>query len=192
VVKGLVQISASRTSKALPNTFQKGFTLLEVLVVVSLVSILTGVVVLGFTGADTQQAAKGTAQQLAFRIELARQQALNRNREWGIYVDEQSYRFAEFNQADGEAEGEWEEQFQRPFDEIDVPDFVTLRIETEGVGELPFADGERLPQILVFSSGEVTPFSVYLELPGELEPWIVNSDGLSRARAMRISELEQI
>lgn len=179
-----MQTSGSRTSS--PQFHRpRGFTLLEVLVVVSLVSILTGVVVLGFTGADTQQEVKGFAQRFAFRVELARQQALNRNREWGIYVAEREYRFAEFSPD----EGTWEVQTQRPFDTIDVPDIVRLRVETEGVGGLPF-DDEDLPQILVFSSGEVTPFTLYLELPGNLEPWVVRSDGLSRARARRESEQE--
>jgi general secretion pathway protein H len=195
--KGSMQTFVSRTfsppdslpdshpvSRSIPGS--RGFTLLEVLVVVSLVSILTGVVILGFTGADTQQAVKGYAQRFAFRIELARQQALNRNREWGIYVAEQDYHFAEFSP---EA-GKWEEQSQRPFDSIEVPEYVRLRIETEGVGELPFED-EDLPQILVFSSGEVTPFTLYLELPGDNEPWVVSTDGLSRARAQRESVFEE-
>jgi general secretion pathway protein H len=89
-----MQTSVSRISS--PQLRQQaGFTLLELLVVVSLVSILTGVVVLGFTGADTQQEVKGFAQRFAFRVELARQRSLNRNREWGIYIGEQDYRFAE-------------------------------------------------------------------------------------------------
>lgn len=179
-------ISDSRTSSRAAHR-QRGFTLLELLVVVSLVGILTGVVVLGFTGADTQQEIKGLAQTLAYRVELARQQALTRNREWGIYVDEQAYRFAEFVPE----EGEWEEQSRRPFDTIDVPEHVTLRLETEGVGELPFADGERLPQILVFSSGEITPFTVYLEFADTRDPWVVTSDGLARARAVRASETRE-
>ena len=186
-----MQISASRTYNRQirgARLAASGFTLLEVLVVVSLVSILTGVVVLGFTGADTQQEVKGFAQRFAFRVELARQQALNRNREWGIYVNEQSYHFAEFSPQ----EGAWELQSQRPFDDIEVPDLFSLRIETEGVGNLPFADGERLPQILVFSSGEVTPFAVYLEIPGDFEPWVVSSDGLSRAQVRRESEVDAV
>jgi type II secretion system protein H len=149
-----------------------------VLVVVSLVSIMTGVVVLGFTGADTRQAVKGHAERFAFKVELARQQALTRNREWGIYIEDQEYRFAEFSPE----LGTWEELTQRPFDIVTVPEFVTLRIETEGVGELPF-ETKQLPQILVFSSGEVTPFTVHLDMPGNLEPWVVSSDGLSRSRA---------
>ncbi|MCB1686765.1 MAG: hypothetical protein KDI31_19845, partial [Pseudomonadales bacterium] len=72
-----------------------------------------------------------------------------------------------------------------PFATADLPDQVSLRLRTEGVGEIPFAEEQDLPQILLFSSGEITPFSLYLE-PGERAPaWLVASDGLSRVTASR-------
>ena len=163
---------------------QRGFTLLELLVVITLVAILTGTVVLGFAGADTQQEIKGFAQRFAYRIELARQQALQRNREWGVYVEEQGYRFAEFDPD----VAEWIERSGRPFAHGEVPGYLTLRLETEGVGEVPFGDEEALPKLLVFSSGEITPFTLYLNPEIEAPVWLVSSDGLSRARAELESE----
>ncbi|MEZ5550350.1 MAG: type II secretion system minor pseudopilin GspH [Pseudomonadales bacterium] len=158
-----------------------GFTLLEILVVLTIVAILTGTVVLGFTGADRAQDLKGAAQRLATRFEMARQQALTRNREWGVYIEKDDYHFAEF---DPQA-ARWVIQEARPFATADLPDQVSLRLRTEGVGEIPFAEEQDLPQILLFSSGEITPFSLYLE-PGERAPaWLVASDGLSRVTASR-------
>ena len=58
-------------------------------------------------------------------------------------------------------------------------------MKTEGVGELPFADGKDLPQIVVFSSGEVTPFTIYLEPDWDTLRWFVSSDGISRVAAER-------
>ena len=70
-------ISASRTSSARPVLCNcRGFSLLELLVVISLAAILTGTVIVGFTGADNEQRLRGTADQLAYTIELARQHAL--------------------------------------------------------------------------------------------------------------------
>lgn len=158
-----------------------GFTLLEVLVVVVIVGILTGTVVLGITGADVEQELRGSAQRLAARVELARQHALTRNREWGIYVRDDTVTFAEFDPESGE----WLERSGRPFEQTDLPNAVRLRVSTEGVGELPFADGQELPQIVVFSSGEITPFTIRLEPDWDTLPWLVTSDGLSRARASR-------
>ena len=158
-----------------------GFTFLELLVVVTLVAILTGTVVLGFAGADTQQEAKGFAQRFAQRVELARQQALQRNREWGVFISERDYSFAEL---DPEFQ-EWVPQPQRPFNHAELPAYLMLELETQDVGELPFADDEDedLPGLLIFSSGEITPFSLAFRPEIEVSTWVVRSDGLSHTRA---------
>ena len=160
----------------------RGFTLLELLVVVALVAILMGTVILGFTGADQEQRLRGTADQLAYRVELARQYALQRNREWGVYVEPDAVRFAEF---DPEQES-WVEQAQRPFSKLDLPPNVTLHVESEGLDQLTAAERERLPQIILFSSGEATPFTLTLEPGWETASWTLTSDGLSRVAAERV------
>lgn len=158
-----------------------GFTLLEILVVIVIVGILTGTVIFSFTGADAEQRLRGAAHQLAGRVELARQHALQRNREWGIYVERTAYRFAEFNPETRE----WVVRSGRPFADTSMPQAIELRLRTEGVGELPFADGEDLPQIVVFSSGEITPFTIYLEPDWDTDTWLVTSDGIANASAAR-------
>jgi general secretion pathway protein H len=163
------------------TTRQRGFTLLELLVVVVLVAILTGTVILGFTGADTEQRLRGSAEQMAYAIELARQYALQRNREWGLYVEPDSVRFAEFDPE----QRTWVEQTVRPFGETQVMDNVTLRVESEALNELPNEDEEELPRVMLFSSGEVTPFTLYLEPEWDAAAWEVSSDGLSRTQAER-------
>jgi len=168
----------SRTSDPRDSS---GFTLLELLVVVALVAILMGTVILGFTGADQEQRLRGTADQLAYRLELARQYALQRNRDWGVYVEPQSVRFAEF---DPEQET-WVEQARRPFSDTELPANVALRVESEGLDQLTATERERLPQILLFSSGETTPFTITLEPGWDTVPWTLSSDGLSRVEAHR-------
>lgn len=169
----------SRVSRSVVRA--AGFTLLEILVVLTIVAILTGTVVLGFTGADRAQDLKGAAQRLATRFEMGRQQALTRNREWGVYIDRDSFRFAEFDPESAT----WVIQEARQFAANDLPEAVSLRLQTEGVGEIPFAEEQDLPQILLFSSGEITPFSLYLEPEGRAQIWQVASDGLSRVTASR-------
>jgi general secretion pathway protein H len=165
----------------------RAFTLLEVLVVMTIVAILTGTVMLSFTGADAEQSLKGAAERLALRVELARQRALTRNREWGIYIEPDSYAFAEFDPE----QGLWVQQEGRPFAQNDVPEAVELVLTLADFDGLPFPDGtdnEELPHILVFSSGEITPFTIHLEPGWDTLPWLVISDGLSRTEASREGE----
>ena len=158
-----------------------GFSLLEILVVLTILAVLTGTVMLSFTGAESEQALKGAAERMAMRIELARQHSLTRNREWGIYVEEAEYRFAEFDPE----QRVWTEMVQRPFNETDLPDLVSLDLDLEEYDSLPFDEEDELPQILIFSSGEITPFTLLLEPEWETNPWMVTSDGLARVEAAR-------
>ena len=158
-----------------------GFTLLEVLVVLTILAVVTGTVMLSFTGADSEQALKGAAERLALRVELARQRSLTRNREWGIYIEEAGYRFAEFDPD----QSVWVQQTGRPFEQNDLPEFVGLTLDLEEFDSLPFSDNEDLPQIIIFSSGEITPFTIRLDPEWGAEPWQITSDGLSRAEAAR-------
>jgi len=155
--------------------------LLELLVVVAMVAILTGTVILGFTGADQEQRLRGAAEQLAYQVELARQYALQRNREWGVYVEPDAIRFAEF---DPEQEL-WVEKAGRPFSGVGLPENLELSVESEGLDQLSEAEREGLPGIILFSSGEVTPFTLTMEPGWESAPWTLSSDGLSRVDAQR-------
>jgi general secretion pathway protein H len=158
-----------------------GFTLLELLVVMVMVAVLTGTVILGFTGADTEQRLKGNAQQLAYAIELARQYALQRNREWGLYVEPDAIQFVEFD-PDQRA---WVEQTGRPFGATEIMASVALRVKSEGVDQLSDQDQDDLPKVILFSSGEVTPFTLFMEPDWDAPAWEVSSDGISRTRAER-------
>lgn len=157
-----------------------GFTLIEVLVVISIFAILTGMVMLGFTGADAEQRLKSEAQQIAKRIELARQYAVQRNSEWGVYIEPDTYQFAEYNRS----LDEWIPMEERPFSPEPNKDPRRLRLKAEGT-ELPNAKQKNLPGIIAFSSGEITPFSIFIEPEWESAPWIVSSDGLSRVEVTR-------
>jgi general secretion pathway protein H len=159
----------------------RGFTLLELLVVISLAAILTGTVILGFTGADAEQRLKGSADKLAYTIELARQYALQRNREWGLYVEPDEVRFAEFDPE----QNEWITQTQRPFGGWAPLPKVAVRVEAEGFESVSQEIREGLPKVILFSSGEVTPFTIHLEPESDVVPWTVTSDGIARTHASR-------
>jgi general secretion pathway protein H len=159
----------------------RGFSLLEILVVMTIVAVLAGTIVLGFTGADAERNLRGIAERIAIRVEHARQYALQRNTEWGVYVDPDSYRFFEFDPA----QRAWVEQDYRPFrpGEADL-DSVSFHVKTERLDVERFGDKD-LPKIILFSSGEATPFEWSVQPDWDSQPWIVESDGLGPATASR-------
>lgn len=161
----------------------RGFTLLELLVVIALIAILTGTVVVGLGQPDREYRLAGHADQLAYRVELARQFALQRNREWGLFVEPEQIRFVEY---DPEA-GRWVTQSRDPFRSLQSFDGVRFRAETDTLARLPGGRRNALPDVLLFSSGETTPFTLYLEPKAARRAWSVHSDGLSRVRAERPS-----
>ncbi|MDA1074454.1 MAG: type II secretion system minor pseudopilin GspH [Proteobacteria bacterium] len=173
-------ISATKTCRSIRHN--AGFSLIELLVVVSIAGVLLGVIILGFTGADREQDLRGIVERMTVRIEMARQYSLQRNREWGIYIDQQGYRFAEFNPDTGE----WVDQTYKPFLANENLDQIFLNVNTEGFDPALLGASEKsLPQIILFSSGEVTPFSWTIEPDWDSAAWIIRSDGLSAATAER-------
>ena len=171
----------------------RGFTLVEILVVVVLVAIAMSVVVGSFTGVDQQQELHGYMERLTLRLELARDKAMQNNREWGVYVDHEGVRFAEFD----EINGRWDLRAERPFKHEEYSLSLEFRVEVESFAGINIADAnvfanksdgleglggglggglgrgtkqsnnsrEELgfPDLVIFSSGETTPFTIIAE-----------------------------
>ena len=185
-----------------------GFTLIEMLVVVAIIGILAGVVQFAFSGGGNRQALTSNAEATAQRIELARAQALQRNREWGVRVSQNGYQFLEFDPQ----RQSWQEATGQVFKPVTLPAGMKLELDSEGFdhkafkaelslgeqgGEAAASDqaisvddslhkseeNEVVPDILLLSSGETTPFTLRFVPTGEGTPWIVSSDGLQRAIA---------
>lgn len=163
----------------------RGFTLLELLVVIAIFAVLAGTVMVSFTGADEERRLRALAEGIQTRLEIARQNALQRNREWGVHVQDNGYRFSEFDPQ----LGTWTTQTQRPFQAAKEAPRIEFDVEVEGfdLGQFstPEDEEEDLPDIVLFSSGEVTPFTWVLQPDWDTIPWVLHSDGLAAVTAER-------
>ncbi len=170
---------------------RRGFTFVELLVVLAIIGVLAGVVAFNFAGASRERTLQTEAERLAALVELARVESVARNEAWGLYVHAAEYGFAAYD----EAARRWRRHDAGTFRSRPTPAGVSLVVAVErrrrpasGDDEAPVAERrsrQATPQVLILSSGEQTPFSVRLIPEWDGAPWIVESDGIQRTRAWR-------
>jgi len=161
------------------RTLNQGFTLIEVLIVITIVAIAMSFVVPNFFGAAERQNILGFSVQLQNKIELARDKAIQQNQEWGLRIHQGKISFLVFDTENQK----WLLLTEKPFKSVNYDKLVnlSLRIEEHQHG---FDDqGDDLPDIILFSSGEASPFNIEIRaLSANGESWVLHSNGLSNTQ----------
>ena len=141
----------------------RGFTLLELLVVLVLIGIIVSFAVLSIGDGGRQERLKQEAQRVHALFALASEEAVLRSLELGVIVQRQGYRFVVY---DGEA---WQPLGgDDMFRDRSLPETLEVSLFMEGLPvdlePRPAKDSADIaPQLLFFSSGERTPFELVLE-----------------------------
>jgi general secretion pathway protein H len=144
----------------------RGFTLLEVMVVLVLIGIIFSFAVLSVSRNDQDEVMKRETRRLATLIDMANNEAVIRGQELAIHFTEDAYAFLVL-----QIEG-WQELPDDPLlKPHKLPAGFSVRIEVEGdppgLGkkdkEDKKADDTLTPQVYILSSGEMTPFSATLQ-----------------------------
>ena len=163
---------------------QRGFTLLEVLLVITIIGIMVGVVTLSF-GAIDQRRLAAEADRLKLALEQAADMALMQQQTTGWFYDaeQNSYSFKTSNNQ------QWQELDHRLFQAHSIKPPFTLVIEepstnkstntgasTELQNLSPDEDKQPVPNLVFLSSGEYTPFELYI-LDEERLPIGLQGDG---------------
>jgi general secretion pathway protein H len=153
-----------------------GFTLIELLVVVLIIGITAATVVLsiGVTGRDSEL--EKESERLNALMNYTREKAELQTREFGLYLHDNDYEFLTYDAR---------KALWRSIDEDEtlrlreLPPGLTLRLIVEGrpvvlkraadekkptdKEALEKYDKERIPHVMIFSNGDLTPFRLTVE-----------------------------
>ncbi len=168
-------ISAARTwtkLQARPGTRCNGFSLLELLVVVTIIAVFAGVAVLSMGALGSDRELQREATRLQSLVDLLAEEAVLETRDYGLFFSETGYRFYVYDyptltwlQPVGDqllGERTLEEPLQLSLELDDREVRLEQDFESMDTNEQPE------PQVIVFGTGEVTPFAVgfFRELNG--------------------------
>ena len=196
----------------------KGFTLLEVMVVIFLIGVATSIVLFNAFSASQSDRLKEQVQRLQVVFDMASDFAILNQQQLGLYVDEeaQSYHFALLDDED-----QWQPiTEQEAFSEFQLPEPFTIELllddlpwqsedslfdrgvfdESLSVSEDGVEIGEEdlpppPPQVLILSSGDITPFSLVFRYEpefGEEAPVYFRLNGAEATPLERLGPLDQV
>jgi len=135
----------------------RGFTLLELLVVVVILAVLSATAVLSIGNLGNDEELEEESARLMRLLQLAEEEAIMDGRDFGLFFEEDRYRFLGYEQ---EALS-WKTLNDDIFRDRQLPEGIWISLVVEDrdvVLELPEGDEDLEPHIVILSSGETTPF----------------------------------
>jgi general secretion pathway protein H len=143
----------------------RGFTLIELLVVVVILAVLAGALTLAMGGLGGERQLEQQAQRTQALIAYACEQAELLGRDIGVSVDTHGYRFSRRNGAD------W---LPLESDELRARNWLAgtqVALGSDGHAIVVGDAFPEKPQLVCFSSGEMTPFRMELRLADLAQGW---------------------
>jgi general secretion pathway protein H len=148
---------------------QRGFTLLELLVVVAIIGLLAQAVTLSMSALGNDRELEQETGRLGSLIDLLNEEALMQSRDYGIMFTETGYRFYVYDYQ----QLKWADpQGDRLLGRYTLPPQLTMALLIDG-REVPLEpdfesqDVENAePQVMLLASGELTPFMIEMARDG--------------------------
>ena len=154
-----------------------GFTLIEMMVVVVIAAIMMGAVTLSFPGTKGEDIIKKEADRFVALINFAQDEAILQSREFALALDKSGYTFY-LND-----EGSWVEA-EGSFSRNEFPDVIQSALYLESVPIVLGVKNKVKPQVLILSTGEMTPFIYKISYLNEVSLTIdVDGGGLIKRQA---------
>lgn len=139
----------------------KGFTLLELIVVIAIMATVTGVVIPRINFGGDKKQIRTEATRLAELFRRASDESIFKNAELGIIFTDTDYQFVKLE--GGNREGKWVQFEDGTFRKREWPEDFEVELQVAGVPvvlqspeDLVFDEKTR-PQVMMLSNGEIMP-----------------------------------
>jgi general secretion pathway protein H len=162
------------------NIVQRGFSLLELLVVVVIVGIISAIYTLSFGVLDEDRELQRELERLGAVLELASEESMMYGREMGVRFFSNHYEFSRLD-ITGPDGPEWivfNEDVLRAR-QLDPRLALELEIESQEILLRPeLGKKEKYqPQVFIYSSGEITPFTLSIRPESNSEGQTIRVSG---------------
>jgi general secretion pathway protein H len=153
----------------------KGFSLIEVMVVLFIVSIMSGIGIANLPRFAQTGDFDLESRRLKVLLEMAREESVMQALEFGFTPSRTGYAFSVFN----EVEQKWAKYELAPFASRQLPESMKLELDVEDTDFSLSTESEaKVPPVLLLSSGETTPFTLTISQGQGLRKSL-ESDGYS-------------
>ncbi|HTL22149.1 MAG TPA: type II secretion system minor pseudopilin GspH [Steroidobacteraceae bacterium] len=154
----------------------RGFTLIEVLVVVVIIGVITAGIVLSVNITGRDRELEKESDRLLALFTYAREQAELQTREYGVMFQDDGYEFLTY---DARRAG-WRSVFEDDaLGARRLPDGLGFKLSVEArpvVLARPKDSKDKTPQVMIFSNGDLTTFAATLEREGGLRSVTLTED----------------
>ena len=154
----------------------KGFTLIEILVVMLIISIVTTVALLSIRRNETKEM-ETLAKNISQMVTFAEEQAMLQSRVLGVAIQSQQLQFASLENSKDNKKTIWHALNDHSLGTYKVPNNVQMTISSGNSKTDIDNDAKELkPQIIISTNGDIIPFTIYLGIKGKKPQYAITGD----------------